>query len=468
MAEGHCPPEEELIPLATGETAADSVQTHLRSCPACRQRVQQLQAEVSDLRKSLHVGPAATPSPDALVFLQQTVDAPPGTNETPLGSRGRESPEQPITGTTIGKYLLVDVLGRGGQGLVYLAVHPTLGKQVVLKLCRASRKEGDSAQRRLVEEGKLLVKMEHPNLARVYDLDVHEGQPFLVLEYVPGCSLEQQARQQRYTPRQAAVVVARVARALAVAHGLGILHLDVKPANIVLDDRGEPRLIDFGMALWRHAWAGPADPDDSIGGTPAYMAPEQARGELDGLGPRSDVFALGGVLYFLLVGHAPFTGKSVGEILGRAERCAFDPADLKTAGVPRALRLHLSAGPVGRPCGSTGPGRRPGPRTGALRPLARLAPAAGECDGRSAGPCSRDRLAAPAASFSCFRDCYPAGAAAGRLVCRCGQVPSSACRRRSPLHLRAAARLPCRRLLVGQRRQTHGAHLIRCGSFRSL
>jgi len=237
----------------------------------------------------------------------------------------------------IGKYPIVSSLGTGGQAEVYRAVHPTLAKEVVIKIGRRAVAGDPDAIERLMAEGRVLAELEHPNLARVYDLDFDGGRPFLVMEYIRGCNLRQRARQGRFEPREAAALVAKVARALAVAHARGIVHQDVKPGNILLDEWGQPRVIDFGLARLRHAWADePAEPG-SISGTAPYMAPEQARGETDRVDPRSDVFALGAVLYSLLVGAAPFAGSDAHESLDRASRCAFDASALGRAEVPYRL-----------------------------------------------------------------------------------------------------------------------------------
>jgi hypothetical protein len=124
---------------------------------------------------------------------------------------------------------------------------------------------------------------------------------------------------------------------LAVAHRRGIVHQDIKPRNILIDESGQPRLIDFGLACWRHTWS--AEPQSgSISGTPAYMAPEQARGESDRVDQRSDLFALGGVLYYLLAGKAPFSGRDLQQTLERAGRCEYDQSALGSAAVPRFLK----------------------------------------------------------------------------------------------------------------------------------
>ena len=127
----------------------------------------------------------------------------------------------------------------------------------------------------------------------VDDLDFHNDRPFLVMEYIHGRNLEDYARDEPVTPRRAAELVAKLAGALAMVHRRGIIHRDIKPRNILIDEAGQPRLIDFGLARLRHAWS--EDPSATTwGGTLAYMAPEQARLEHDRIGPRSDVFGLGG------------------------------------------------------------------------------------------------------------------------------------------------------------------------------
>jgi serine/threonine protein kinase len=239
----------------------------------------------------------------------------------------------------IGKYLVVGPIDGGGQALVYRAVHPNLPRDLAIKIARAPTALDVS---RLKADAAILCELEHPHLVRVYDLDVHEGRPFIAMEYVRGRNLRQVAEQGRPSPRQAAAWVAAVAQAVDLVHRQGIVHQDIKPQNILLDEAGRPRLIDFGMARLRHAWFDRVDP--SCGGTLAFMAPEQARLEIERIGPHSDIFALGGVLYFLLTGRAPFAGRDEGESWDRARRCDFDAGALRAAKVPRRLeRIVLKA-----------------------------------------------------------------------------------------------------------------------------
>jgi len=255
---------------------------------------------------------------------------------TPVTADGASPTTRPAPPAMIGKYHVIGVLEEGGQAQVYRAIHPTLSKELVIKLGR--RPMGSRPTDQLVAEGKLLAELDHPNLARIYDMDFHESRPYLVMEYVRGRTLRQCARQHRYAPRDAALLVAKIARALAVPHARGIVHQDLKPGNIIIDESGEPRVIDFGLARLLPVWV--EDSDDapgSISGTVQYMSPEQARGETENIDPRSDVFALGAVLYFLLVGRAPFVAENVMASLERAQECDFDRSALRQAGIPRAV-----------------------------------------------------------------------------------------------------------------------------------
>ncbi len=242
--------------------------------------------------------------------------------------------DRPVGPPAIGRYLVVEALGSGGQGEVFVALHSGLGREVVVKRLRghASAAEAD----RLAAEGRVLAALDHPNLARVYDVDVADGRPFIVMESVRGRNLADVRRTGPVAPADAARWVAAVARAADHAHTRGILHLDIKPRNVVLGETGRPVLIDFGLARVERAHA-PAPVDMSVSGTLAYMAPEQARGENDRLGPAADVYGLGGVLFHLLTGRDPIPGRSAADILGRARAGDWDREALKACRAPAAL-----------------------------------------------------------------------------------------------------------------------------------
>jgi serine/threonine protein kinase len=353
-----CPEETDLLAMAMGEPVAAAVTAHVDECAICQRRLDRLKAEVASLRQS-HGNGTTAPSteqgpavphvgepPDDGTTLDWTSADPAGARDTdPLGPEAVAAAQHRAEGQgdmpdAIGNYKVIGWLDGGGEADVYRVVHIKLGNDLVLKLSR--QRVGVENQSGLFEEGRLLIDLEHPNLVGIFDCGFHDNRPFLVMEYVHGRNLEQYAREEPVTQRRAAALVAKLADVMAVAHRRGITHCDIKPKNILIDKLGEPRLIDFGMARLRHAWTDRVD--SSWGGTVAYMAPEQARLELDRIGPRSDIFGLGGVLYFLLTGQAPYPGETQDEVWDRARRCDFEAGALRAAKVPRRLeRICLKA-----------------------------------------------------------------------------------------------------------------------------
>ncbi len=251
----------------------------------------------------------------------------------------------------IGKYKVVSRLGAGGQAEVFRAVHPELLRDVVIKVLRPAWRVDTSLIRdpadpalvsRVFEEGRLLARLSHPHVAQVYDIGQHVGFPFLVMEFVPGLSLDQYQRTHSLSWPEVARLLAQVTRAVSAAHAQGIVHRDIKPQNIVVRDDGQPKLIDFGLAQMCDAWH-PQELLPGISGTLGYMAPEQASGVAADVGPHSDIFSLGAVLYFLLTGQPPYqgspsrTGVNLLAILERAKRCEWDRKILDAPGMPAPL-----------------------------------------------------------------------------------------------------------------------------------
>ncbi len=342
MASIHCPPDHELLPMILGGDVADVLRRHVAACGACRARIERLRAEASAVvQAAIDLPSRAGVSSPAVEPPAETTSRPTTTEPSESDSTGPGTTTPPTTPRpdTIGRYRILGELDSGGQALVYRAVHPTLPRDVAIKI---AHQPSSIDQSLLKGDAEILCSLDHPNLVRVHDLDVHEGRPFVVMEFVRGRNLQQVADQSLPTPRQAAAWIAVTARALAYVHRCGVVHQDIKPKNILIDELGRPRLIDFGVARWRHAWSeGDAGPS---GGTLAFMAPEQARGESERVGPPSDIFGLGGVLYFLLTGQAPFGGKTRNDQWRRASRCDFDRAALRAKKAPRGLeRIVLKA-----------------------------------------------------------------------------------------------------------------------------
>jgi serine/threonine protein kinase len=236
-----------------------------------------------------------------------------------------------------GKYRVIELLDRGGQAEVYRALHETLRRDVVIKLSRRPCPNDSAARQCFLAEGRILAELQHPNLAAVFDLDFHEDRAFLAMEYVRGQTLDQYARSHTISAREAAGLVAQIARAVAVAHQRGVVHRDLKPKNILIDATGRPRVIDFGLAQLRDAWN--AGPDDTghISGTLPFMPPEQAS-PATAADARTDVFALGAVLYYLLTGRALYSGKDTADLLHKAQLCEYDRLALEQPSIPPHLR----------------------------------------------------------------------------------------------------------------------------------
>lgn len=239
---------------------------------------------------------------------------------------------------SIGEYRVIELLGSGTQAEVYRAVHPVLGRDVVIKRSRHRLADDPSRAERFLTEGRSLAQLRHANLVQIYDVAFDQGRPYLVMEYVSGETLDQYARRVVPTARRAALLVAKIARAVGSAHIKGIMHRDIKPTNVLIDSLGEPRLLDFGLARVTNLWDSSERCPSGVSGTPAYMAPEQARGHPEAEDRRSDIFALGGLLYFLLTRRDPIVGDSLAAVLERARQAQWDRQMLNQSAAPRRLR----------------------------------------------------------------------------------------------------------------------------------
>jgi WD40 repeat protein len=231
-------------------------------------------------------------------------------------------------------YEVVRLLGRGGMGAVYLARHHRLGRLVAVKMILAGAQAGPERTERFLREARALARLRHPHILQVHDLAEHDGLPFMALEYVEGGSLADRLRAGPLPPTETARLIEVLAEAVHHAHREGVVHRDLKPANVLLTADGTPKVADFGLARLREA-------DDrlthsgAVVGTPAYMAPEQARGDEAAVGPATDVWALGAVLYECLTGRPAFQGASAYETLRQAVET--DPTP------PRRLRPETPA-----------------------------------------------------------------------------------------------------------------------------
>jgi serine/threonine-protein kinase len=208
-----------------------------------------------------------------------------------------------------GDYELREELGRGGMGVVYRAQQLSLNREVAVKMILRGQLASKADRDRFEAEAQAAAKLDHPGIVPVYEVGEMEGRPYFSMKNVRGTTLAQVLAEGPLAPREAARMLARVARAIHFAHMRGVLHRDLKPSNILLDEQGEPHVTDFGLAK-QITDAASMTKTGAVLGTPAYMAPEQAAGQRGQVGPRSDVYSLGVILYNMLTGRPPFQAAS--------------------------------------------------------------------------------------------------------------------------------------------------------------
>jgi WD40 repeat protein len=216
----------------------------------------------------------------------------------------------------IGPYRIEQVLSHGGMGIIYKALDTRLKRTVALKMVLSGSQADQATLARFRAEAEAVARLQHPNIVQIFEVGEHEGQPYLALEFVNGKNLQQVIATKPFTPQEAAALVATLARAVEFAHHRGIIHRDIKPGNILISAQGVPKITDFGLAKFKGSEETHSRPGEVIG-TPNYMAPEQADGDPNRVGPVSDVYSLGAVLYELLTGQPPFHGASPMETLLR-------------------------------------------------------------------------------------------------------------------------------------------------------
>ncbi len=288
------------------------------TCPACRRPATAPDEEVpaplrcpacgADVPAANVFRPRAAPDPAAaadtaagfpsLPFLCSEQTAP---GDTWAGPAAEPGPALPV----VPGYEVLGELGRGGMGVVYQARQVGLNRPVALKMVLAGRLAGPAELARFRAEAEAVARCHHPHIVQIYEIGTHAGLPYFSLEYMAGGGLDRRLAGTPLPPAQAAALVETLARAMQAAHARGIIHRDLKPANILLSGDGVPKVTDFGLARRQDASVRQTQ-SGAILGTPCYMAPEQAMGTLEDIGPATDVYALGAVLYECLTGRPPF------------------------------------------------------------------------------------------------------------------------------------------------------------------
>ena len=328
-------------------------------------------------------------------------------------------------GTEFAGYLLEGLAGRGGMGVVYRATDPALERTVAIKVMAPWLIEDEAAHRRFVRESRLAASIQHPNVIPIHAAGEHEGRAYIVMRFVEGSDLRAQIRREGgLPPERAARIVEQVAAGLDAAHRSGLVHRDVKPANVLLDSDDHAYLTDFGLTRGDWSSSGPQPTESGVFvGTSDYVAPEQIRG--GAVDARADIYSLGAVLYHALTGEAPFAGRNHEAILwahltepppavGGASR-RFDPV-IARAMAKRPADRYPSAGDLGRAAVAAATGERVRAREAAVG-VGAAAPDDGSETMAVAAPHRRRRwwLAAAVA--------VPAAAAAFALTDRDSETP---------------------------------------------
>ena len=292
---------------------------------------------------SVHLGAPQYPNPETLPGGPSNYG--PGafgstSNFGPASGHSQAPKSLPEAGDQIGDYLLVKEIARGGMGVVYEATDVNLGRRVALKLLLSQDlTDDDVLVRRFLTEARELSNLSHANIAGVYGASRDaNGRHYMAMEFLEGEELKERIVRTGPIPAaEAAEIVLKLAHALQHCHSSGVLHRDIKPSNVILTPKGEPKLVDFGLARNVEDERERLTQTGEIMGTPAYMPPEQAGGEKSRVGPLADVYSLGATMYHMLAGEAPFRGNSVMNVINKV--LSEDPAPPSThnADIPSPL-----------------------------------------------------------------------------------------------------------------------------------
>ena len=235
-----------------------------------------------------------------------------------------------------GRYKVLEELGQGSMGIVYKAHDPNLDLVLAVKVLRPECLQGETLVKRFLAEARVLGRLDHPNIVRVYNVDEDQGTVYIAMEFLEGEALNDLAKRKRLSPEEIADLGAKIAEALGYAHSKGVVHRDVKPGNILVRSDGKPKITDFGIARIEDTTEHLMTQAGEVLGTPAYMSPEQVLSEpADG---RSDIFSLGIILYELCAGERPFRGDSLGAVFQAITQATPVPLSERNPEIPRRLR----------------------------------------------------------------------------------------------------------------------------------
>jgi WD40 repeat protein/tRNA A-37 threonylcarbamoyl transferase component Bud32 len=306
------------LEYADSDSQARVIAAWLRRFPSYREAIKRL---VNDRKEETRTLPPPSPAGSPTIIVPNAAGESTAVPEETRTAKGAEAPDDGDTYhlaaspmQRFGDYELLQEIARGGMGVVYKARQLTLNRIVALKMILAGQLASKLDVERFYSEARAAGELQHPNIVAIHEVGQHNGQHFFSMDYVNGPSLADKVVDGTWPPREAARLMRQIAKAVHYAHTRGIVHRDLKPRNVLLTAEGQPRITDFGLAKRLH---GTSDLTVSgqIMGTPSFMSPEQAQGKVRGVGPRSDVYSLGAILYCLLTGRPPFSGRDVLSVL---------------------------------------------------------------------------------------------------------------------------------------------------------
>ncbi len=350
-AELSCPDDQSLERFAQGRASVAEIQSltrHVERCQQCMEKLSRwtVPANVPDAQGPTVLSPlsfgagavAAETTPVAGVGERSSVHTPVEAGSAP-----------PLRLPRIAGYELLSVLGRGGMGVVYLARHLRLNRLVALKMILSGSFAAAEELARFRAEGEAVARLQHANIVQIFEVGEIVGEdgpthPYMALEYVDGGTLAHKVGAAPLSARASAGLVEVLARAMHYAHQRGVVHRDLKPGNVLLAGEpaalaaglGTPKITDFGLAKQVEAPDGQTQTGQIVG-TPEFMAPEQAAGQVRGIGPHVDVYALGAILYVLVTGRPPFKAATTMETLEQVRQREPAPPGQLQPGLPRDL-----------------------------------------------------------------------------------------------------------------------------------
>ncbi len=346
-----CPPRDQLHRLILDELEPierSGLDSHIQECPDCQRALDEMTADsrVGNARLSgslgqtalLHIRAAGRAWPaegmplDGNDWSSVTGEDSFDDDRVPDRQAGGES----LPVDRFGEFEILGVLGRGGMGVVYKARQQELDRVVALKVLGAGMLAEPDELRRFQREAEALAALDHPNIVPILAVGEFDGRRYFSMPLISGGSLAGHLERYQSDPKSAALFMIEVARAVQHAHQRGILHRDLKPPNILIDERGAPHVTDFGLAKWVGE-ATDLTPSGAIVGSPPYMAPEQASGSRHAITTLSDVYGLGAILYAMLTGRTPFQGDSLVQVIHQVLHDAPDHPRRHNPKVSRAL-----------------------------------------------------------------------------------------------------------------------------------